>query len=116
MNADPNASTEVRITLGQVHTAVTELKSLVETTLTEQRGQIAGLDRRQTDTDRAVGSLSDRLRGVELAQAAGGAVQAQAVAADAARTARMPAWVSVTIAVASLFLAAAVGVASLLRS
>jgi hypothetical protein len=106
---DPSA----RITLGQVYTTVIELKSVVETSLTEQRSQITSLTDRQTTTEGRVNQLDNRLRGVELDQARDGAVQGFTVAADQARTNRIPSWVSILLAASSLLIGVAGAVANL---
>jgi hypothetical protein len=108
---DPSA----RITLGQVYTTVIELKSMVETSLTEQRQQIGSLTERQTATEGRMAKHDDRLREVELAQAREGAVQGLTVAADQARTGRIPAWVSILVAATSLLIGVAGAAANLLK-
>ncbi|WP_020393474.1 hypothetical protein [Kribbella catacumbae] len=108
---DPSA----RITLGQVYTTVIELKSMVETSLTEQRSQITSLTDRQTKSEGRTNQLDDRLRTVELAQARDGAVQGLQVSADQARTNRIPAWVSILLAATSLLIGVAGAAANLLK-
>jgi Tfp pilus assembly protein PilE len=102
-----------RITLSQVHTTLTEVKSLVETSVAEQRQQIGSLTDRTGKAEGRLNAHDERLRTVELAQATTAGVQALVVNADQARTNRTPAWVSIAVAASSLLLAAAIGAANL---
>lgn len=115
MNGEQGLDQAARITLGQVHTTLTELKSVVETSLVEQRAHITNLTERQTQTEGRVSQHDDRLRLVELSQASAGAVQGLTVAADQARTNRTPAWVSIIIAASSLLIGVAGAAVTVLK-
>jgi hypothetical protein len=104
-----------RITLSQVHTTLTEVKSLVETSVAEQRQQIGSLTDRTGNAETRLNAHDERIRTVELQQATTAGVQALVIGADQARTNRTPAWVSIIIAASSLLIGVAGAAVTVLK-
>ncbi|WP_141658824.1 hypothetical protein [Carbonactinospora thermoautotrophica] len=96
-----------RITLGEIHRAVVELKSLVERHIARQEERTARLE--EADQDKEI-----RLRLLEreaVTRAELGALRGELET----RQGRAPAWVAVVISAIGLVLSAVVGVATLMQ-